>query len=420
MRESEKNIRAYKEMLPHMKERVLAAVSLLAIAVTMMASVTYAWFALSKSPEVKGLQTTLAANGNLEIALATGEVITIPADSQVGDGALDLVQKNITWGNLINLGDPAYGLEHIVLRPAALNKNNLLESPLYAASYGKDGRVEMLDSDFAYAYWDQDTFTADPAKFKYGVRAISSVTYGQAPGQNLALADAVKKAEQSTKQSQMSMQELARHDALQDLVGLMGAYVQAQIDEKLGGSEPFISVSPDQIESMCYLLNELKTCIEMSATALADIYNMEMLRRSDQAFVAANKFTGGYLLSETQANIQSKLKTKNTANELVVQPSMLSYLWQLRTDYNTVVADLAVLETYRGRDDVKYRNLDGSTYPTVETQVNHIADVGTATINGTAIGKLSMSNISSLTGSGTKPIVSVWISLPVLSWSPTS
>ena len=405
MRQSEKNIKAYKEMLPHMKERVIAAVSLLAVAVTMMASVTYAWFALSKSPEVKGLQTTIAANGNLEIALATGEVITVPADSKVGDGALELVQKNVTWGNLVNLGDPAYGLEHIVLRPAALNKNNLLESPLYAASYGKDGRVEMLDSDFAYAYWDQDTFTADPAKFKYGVRAISSVTYGQAPGQNLALADAVKKAEQSTKQAQMSMQELARHDALQDLVGLMGAYVQAQIDEKMGGSEPFISVSPDQIESMCYLLNELKTSIELSATALADIYNMEMLRRSDQAFVASNKFTGEYLLTETQANIQSKLNTKNSANELVVQPSMLSYLWQLRTDYNTVVADLAVLETYRGRDDVKYRNLNDSTYPTVETQVNHIADVGTATINGTAIGKLSMSNISSLTGSGTKPIV---------------
>lgn len=405
MKQSEKNIQTYKAMLPHMKERVIAAVSLLAIAITMMASVTYAWFALSKSPEVRGLQTTISANGNLEIALATGEVITIPADSKVGDGALDLVAKNVTWGNLVNLGDPAYGLEHIVLRPAALNTNKLLESPLYAASYGKDGRVEMLDSDFAYAYWDQDTFTADPAKFKYGVRAISSVTYGQAPGQNLALADAVSKAEQSTKQAQLSMQMLAKHDALQDLVGLMGSYVQAQIDEKLGGSEPFIDVTPDQIESMCYLMSELKASIELSATALADIYNMEMLRRSDQAFVAENKFTGEYLLTETQTNIQNKLKTKNSANEAVVQPSMLSYLWQLRTDYNTVVADLAVLETYKGRDDVKYRNLDGSTYPTVETQVNHIADVGTCTINGTAIGKLSMSNISSLTGSGTKPIV---------------
>ena len=405
MRETEKRIHAYRAMLPRMKERVIAAVSLLAVALTTMVSATYAWLVLSQSPEVKGLQTTIAANGNLEIALATGETITIPANSQVGDGNLELVQKNITWGNLINLGDPAYGLEHIVLRPASLNTNSLLESPLYAAKYGEDGRVEVLDSDFAYAYWDQDTFSADPLKFKYGVRAISSVTYGKAPGQDLALAAAVSKADQSTKQAQSSMHTLSQHDALQDLVGLMGAYVQAQIDEKFGGSEPFINVTPDQIESMCYLMSELQSGIELSAAALADIYNMEMLRRSDQEFVLENKFTGEYLLTATQAEIQAKLATKNDSNEAVVQPSMLADLWQLRTDYNTVVADLAVLETYRGRDDVKYRNLNGSTYPTVETQVNHIADVGSCTINGTAIGKLSASNISSLTGGGTKPIV---------------
>lgn len=410
MRETERRIQAYKAMLPRMKERVIAAVSLLAVALTSMVSATYAWLVLSQSPEVQGLQTTIAANGNLEIALATGQTITVPANSQVGDGALELVEKNITWGNLVNLGDPAYGLENIVLRPAQLNTNALLESPLYAAKYGDDGRVEMLDSDFAYAYWDQDTFSADPEKFRYGVRAISSVKYGQAPGQDLALAAAVSKAEQSTVAAQTNLRQLATHDALQDLVGLMGSYVQAQIDEKLGGSEPFIDVSPDQIESIYYLVGELKKNIELSAEALADIYNMEMLRRSDQAYVAENKFTGTYLLTETQANIQNKLKAKNASDEMVVQPSMVSYLWQLRTDYNTIVADLAVIETYRGRDDVKYRNLPDSngvysTYPTIETYVNHIADVGTCTINGTAIGKLSMSNISSLTGSGTKPIV---------------
>ena len=406
MRETERRIQAYRAMLPRMRERVIAAISLLAVALTTMASATYAWLVLSQNPEVTGLQTTIAANGNLEIALANGETITIPANSQVGDGALELVQKNITWGNLVNLGDPAYGLEHIVLRPAALNTNSLLESPLYAASYGQDGRVEVLDSDFAYAYWDQDTFTADPAKFKYGVRAISSVTYGQAPGQNLALAEAVKTAENAINAASSDLQLLATHDSLQDLVGLMGAYVQAQIDEKLGGgSEPIVHVSVSQMDSIYYLTGELKGSVELSADALAAIFNMEMLRRSDQAYVAENKFTGTYLLTATQAEIQNKLKAKNTANELIVQPSMLSYLWQLRTDYNTLVADLAVLETYVGRDDVVYRNIGGTTYPAIETYVNHIADVGSCTINGTAIGSLSMSNISSLTGSGTKPIV---------------
>lgn len=406
MRETEKRIREYRAMLPRMRERVIAAISLLAVAITTMASATYAWLVLSQAPEVSGLQTTIAANGNLEIALATGEIITVPANAQVGDGNLELVQKNITWGNLVNLGDPAYGLEHIVLRPAALNTNSLLDSPLYAASYGSDGRVEVLDSDFAYAYWDQDTFTADPLKFKYGVRAISSVTYGQAPGQNLALAEAVKTAENAINAAASDLQMLATHNALQDLVGLMGAYVQAQIDEKLGGGdEPFVYVSVGQMDSIYYLVGELKDSVEQSANALAAIFNMEMLRRSDQAYVAANKFSGEYLLTATQAEIQAKLNAKNASNEAVVQPSMLSYLWQLRTDYNTLVADLAVLETYVGRDDVVYRNLRGSAYPAIETYVNHIADVGTCTINGTAIGKLSASNIGSLTGGGTKPIV---------------
>lgn len=406
MRETEKRISAYRAMLPRMRERVIAAISLLAVAITTMASATYAWLVLSQAPEVVGLQTTIAANGNLEIALATGETITVPTNSKVGDGALELAQKNITWGNLVNLGDPSYGLENIVLRPASLNTNSLLESPLYAAKYGADGRVEILDSDFAYAYWDQDTFTADPRKFKYGVRAISSVTYGQAPGQNLALADAVKTAENAITAASSDLQLLATHDSLQDLVGLMGAYVQAQIDEKLGGgSEPIVHVSISQMDSIYYLTGKLKDNVVLSANALAAIYNMEMLRRSDQAYVASNKFTGEYLLTATQAEIQNKLKLKNDGNELVVQPSMLSYLWQLRTDYNTLVADLAVLEAYVGRDDVVYRNIDGSTYPAIETYVNHIADVGSCTINGTAIGSLSMSNISSLTGSGTKPIV---------------
>lgn len=409
MRETERQINIYKEKLPRMKERVGAALVMLLLAVVMTVSSSMAWLVLSSDPEVKGMNTTITANGNLEIALASGKVIdgiTHPEETTIGDSALPLIERNITWGNLVNLGDPAYGLENIVLRPAALNKNKLIESPLYAAGYGSDGRVDGLESDFAYAYWNQDIFSADKNEVKYGVRAISSVTYGQAPGQNLALADAVKKAEESINKVQENYQNLATNDALQDLVGLMAAYVQAQIDEKLGsGGEPFVNISPEQIESIYYLMGELKNIIESSADALADIYNLEMLRRTDAPYVAGNKFTGEYLLTAAQEEIQNKLSEKNAANETVVQPSMLEELWQLKTDYTTLIDDLAVIVTYRGRDDVKYRNLNGSTYPTIETYVNHIADVATCTINGTAIGKLSASNISSLTGGGTKPIV---------------
>ena len=131
-----------------MRERVFAALSILIVALIMSVSATFAWFVLSENPEVKGMNTTIAANGNLEIALANGTAITEPADSEVGDSGKDLVVKNTTWGNLINLGDEAYGLEHIVLRPASLNQNSLLEQPLYGAGYGNDGRVETLVNNF--------------------------------------------------------------------------------------------------------------------------------------------------------------------------------------------------------------------------------------------------------------------------------
>ena len=409
MRETERRIQAYRAQLPHMRERVMVALSLLLVAAIMMVSASYAWVVLSINPEVKGIQTTLAANGNLEIALADGSTITVPADSLAGDGGKNLVAKNITWGNLVNLGDPSYGLENIVLRPAQLNTNKLLDSPLYAAQYGVDGRVELLDSDFAYAYWDQDIFTADPDKFHYGVRAISSVTYGQAPGQNLALADAVDKADKAMAVAQGSMRALAKNEAMQELVGLMASYIEAQIKEKLpgilgGGEEPIVHVSADQMESIYNLVVDLQECIEDAADALAAVYNVEMMRRTDTAYVTSNKFTGEFLLTATQADIQAKMNDK-PHGEAVVQPSMLSYLWTLRTDYNQVIEDLAVLKTYVGRDDVVYRNLRGSTYPEIETYVNHVVNTGSTTINGVAIGSLSMDNISGLLGDDAKPIV---------------
>ena len=403
MRESERQILHLKSLLPHMRERVMASLALLLVAAVMTVSSSFAWIVLSSNPEVKGINTTLTSNGSLEIALANGTTITPPAESEVGDGGKDLVEKNITWGNLINLGDPAYGLENLVLRPATLNNNALLDEPLYAAKYGADGRVEVLESNFAYAYWNQDQFSAD--QVKYGVRAVASVTYGPVPGQNVALAAAVDAAKDANDKAYRNLRTLAKDPALQDLGGLMGKYIQAQIDEKLNGNEPLVQISIDEIQSIYDLMVDLKGNMELSADALAAIFNMEMLRRTEPSYLAENKFTGDYLLTAKQADIQKKLQAKNAANEVIVQPSMISQLWTLRTDYNQLTADIAVVETYVGRNDVVYRNLNDSTYPAIETYVNHIVDVSSTTVNGVAIGQLSMSNITGLTGSQPKPIV---------------
>ena len=112
------------------------------ISIIMMTSATFAWLTVSGSPEITGIETTIAANGNLEIALAKSDG-SKPAESEVGDANLAIALRNLTWGNLVNLSDPSYGLDEIVLRPAALNTSSLLSSPLFAAKYSEDGRIEI-------------------------------------------------------------------------------------------------------------------------------------------------------------------------------------------------------------------------------------------------------------------------------------
>lgn len=186
MNETQRNIQAYKAALPGLKERVLAVALLLVMSAVMMTSATFAWITLSRAPEVTNVSTTVAANGNLEIALATatGEQ---PAESAVGDSSAaegnDLTKANVTWGNLVNLSDPSYGLDKIVLRPALLgNTNNLLQQPLKGVDYGKDGRLEQYyNENYQFTNWFTEPGGNGYFKFyenpQYGVRAISTVAY---------------------------------------------------------------------------------------------------------------------------------------------------------------------------------------------------------------------------------------------------
>ncbi len=402
MREFERQIQKYTNLLPRMRERLMAALVLLLVAAIMTVSASFAWVVLAVNPEVKGLSTTISANGNLEIALANGTTITPPSASQVGDGGKNLVQKNITWGNLVNLADASYGLEHIVLRPATLNKNDLIGQPLYGASYGADGRVDTLVSNYAYAYWNADAglFSAD--EVRYGVRTVSSVTYTEVGG-NLALEQAVEAADSAHTTARSGLVSLINDPALQDLLALVGGYVQAQIDEKTSGTESTVYLTDNQVKSIHYLIGKLIKNIEDSADALAAMYNIAMLRHAGQAYMAENKFTGEYLLTATQAQIQAKLAQKN-GSDVIVAPAMLSNLWQLRTDYTTAKNDLEIIGNLIGRGDVVYRDVQKTGAPAIETNVRHIADVPSCTINGTPLTSLDAGSALGMLW-GTKQIV---------------
>ena len=195
--ETRQRIRAYKRMLPDLRERVIAVALLLAMSASMLGSASFAWITLSRAPEVSGMSTTVAANGNLEIALAQGTVSegrNPPLESQIGDSSSTekenwgIIQANATWGNLVNLSDPKYGLDMIALRPALLSTYGLNDSPLHGASYGQDGRVIDTIQQYGYAslmdIGDGDyQFTAGD-NVQYGVRAISSMRTDNTVGNN--------------------------------------------------------------------------------------------------------------------------------------------------------------------------------------------------------------------------------------------
>lgn len=130
------------------RKKLTAAIAMLLIAALMVVTATYAWFTLSTSPEVTGITTTVGANGNLEIALGSSDNWGNPTliTSAVGDSNLAIVQKNLTWGNIVDLSAADYHLNDIILNPARLNiaGGKIGAIPLLTPTYGNDGRVADL------------------------------------------------------------------------------------------------------------------------------------------------------------------------------------------------------------------------------------------------------------------------------------
>lgn len=165
------------------KKKLMGAICMLLVASIMVVSSTYAWFTLSTAPEITGISTSVGANGNLEMALLNSESFANPdtaIKSEVGDSGKPVTEKNLTWGNLVDLST-GYGLDQIKLMPAALNINgaagaftvtqdNLLATP----TYGTDGRVADLSGMTYTAKYVGTSWAFSESDPGYGVRAIGS------------------------------------------------------------------------------------------------------------------------------------------------------------------------------------------------------------------------------------------------------
>lgn len=363
MTETQRRIRAYKKVLPDLRERVIAVALLLAMSTSMLASASFAWLTISRRPEVTGVSTTVAANGNLEIALV-GKEGNQPEESKVGDSSAakgqSVAAANITWGNLVNLSDPSYGLEHLIMRPAQLNVVSLLDSPLYGAVYNTDGRISQLTSNFAYTTWKEavvEDGVTKPAHFEvssdYGVRAVSS-TKIEAVGADLVYANMLQSAASKNLDAGSTYTSMAGNKVyMQSLATMMGKYMTARMDADGTYENP--SVLSADIQNLRDMYAQFMLAFDKEAQAIAETLNIQLFLDKGAGNYTPYKQEDIYTLKES---------------DLTAQGLKVSNLSQFQKDYNTICSDHQKLADLATKGDVLW--LDSG----LVTIVNNLVDVG--------------------------------------------
>ena len=394
MSDTKQRIAEYKQLLPGLKERIVAVALLLVISLTMVTTTTFAWVVLSRNPEVSGMATTLAANGNLEIALATGTGYSPPKESGIGDsfvaGGQTIGKANLTWGNLINLGDASYGLDYLTLRPARLNENgDLRQNPLYTAVYTADGRFKSTNDQFAYTQWDSAK-TAFTISNGYGVRAISSTRFtvdneesalkylefikkqNEAKSAIVSVGDAYEAVANPNTSDPDYATKMAQMESLAYLMGVhMSAilntedkYTKAKVDSK-------------HVQNMIELCNEFLEVYELEAEAMASILNLQLFLDGKE-----EKYSQDMLLNEDLSSdtfIQDVFSFPDDARNN-------SYIL-FKQDYTLIKNNLAQLDLiskkggdcYQWTADVSAYNEEGLT-KNLKDIVNALVNVNTCLI----------------------------------------
>lgn len=377
MTETVRRIKAYRASLPRMRERVMACFMLLVVSAVMMTSATFAWVTLSRSPEVSGVATTVAANGNLEIALSDldGEE---PETSQIGDSNKDLVAKNLTWGNLVNLSDDSYGLQNLVLRPASLNTVSLKNKPLYGASYGEDGRIVKLVNDFAYSNYDKETgYFLVPEETQYGVRAISSVSYKDISG-DTTFREMSQEANSMLLAAQNQYLTITRNQAyMTSISGLMGKYLTARLNNASATTD-----CSEYIEDLYHMLSDFSEALETTGRTLAQIADMQQMIKLGAGNYTP--FTVDTLCDASAAELEAKgVELESLASYKADRRSLAGHLAKLKGYYENV------------------RDTGASVFwNDISAIVNFAVDINSCTIDGTPVGSISAGNASQFMGGG--------------------
>ena len=344
-RETKRRIAYYQEALPDMKKKVAAAALMLMIAVIVSVTAAYAWMTLSIAPVVSSVNTTMSANGTLEIALSNPEG-TEPEELDIDESvsaSSDVKVTNLQWGNLINLSDSSYGIDNLVLRPAQLNTASLKNSPLWGAVYGSDGRITTLDSNYTFMKW-KEVAGQGTGDFMYsqenGVRAIASYTVTVSEGTSVEytiMSDAVVRAQNAVENAYADVAP-----KMADLSTMISSFAQGVVNEKLGSGsvDPF---SSKDIQDVYNLYVAMLNAMELEKDAMVALANF-------QSFIAAQDPSLNHThvtltwddLVANKANYNAASTATTSKNGII----SITGLTQFITDLNTITTDTSYLERY--------------------------------------------------------------------------
>lgn len=403
--ETTARIEQYRNELPRKREKIFAAAMMLAIAIISAASATYAWITLSASPEVTSIDTTVAANGSLEIAMANSTGAA-PGRSAAGDSTgadSNVVRANTTWGNLVNLSDPSYGLANVVLRPAALNSTTgLLTNPLYGVEYGDDGRVTgtVNGDDFAYTYYDPNAtsaggmFLVDLKGEHLGVRAISTVKYENLEGaeQMNELLKAANSSLTTAKTNYAKITDETKEPGksyINSLQGLIQVYAQNVIDRKQTNTLDVTTYVPALYKMVQDVYDNVMLKTGESYVYMANLYDVLKGNNKGQWFVGTDALEE--LITAYKRNELPEGFTKAAVGFQQFVTDYQAFQTYLKKGAKDDFSDLKTDQQTKSLAYWAYQAQSGSTvyWSNINTQINWLCDISTATVDGYTLSGLS-------------------------------
>lgn len=324
-----------KKSFGNMKKKLMGAVCMLLVASIMMISATYAWFTLSTAPEITGITTSVGANGNLEMALLSGNVdATTTQEGGVGSSMAIATDKvaNLTWGNLVDLSDDSYGLQSISLKPARFNNagswdtGNLLSIPVY----GADGRVKDLTNNTqASGHYNADNNTWENVNpMPVGVRAIGT-------NDNLTAQESGLMSAKAAYNSKISEAQSTIRQALSN-----NAQNLANAVTQLAMNSDAATITPENQTA----INNMITATENSLKLIDEAYKQAILAAATTIDTDA-----GYKAAVAAVNGAASANAALTA----AQDSGITIPAQIETAVNNLEAQKTAVATAKNNPDYK-------------------------------------------------------------------